>query len=106
MRQYLLPPGYQGESSLVLEGKESQYLTKVLRLKVGQQILGRDAKGKRYVLKFIDIVRHSCTLSCTVAEDQDLVQSIDELPSYQGPYPNLILLQCLCKGKKEEQIVC
>ncbi|MDD3057417.1 MAG: RsmE family RNA methyltransferase [Sphaerochaeta sp.] len=105
MRQYLLPPGYQGENSLVLEGKESQYLTKVLRLKIGQQILGRDAKGKRYVLKLTDIARHSCTLSCTVADDQDPVQSTDELPSFQGPYPNLVLLQCLCKGKKEEQIV-
>ncbi len=105
MRQYLLPPGYQGENSLVLEGKESQYLTKVLRLKIGQQILGRDAKGNRYVLKLTDIARHSCTLSCSVAEDQDPVQSTDELPSFQGPYPNLVLLQCLCKGKKEEQIV-
>lgn len=90
---------------MVLEGKESQYLTKVLRLKVGQQILGRDAKGNRYVLKLTDIARHSCTLSCTVAEAQDSVQSTDELPSFQGPYPNLVLLQCLCKGKKEEQIV-
>jgi 16S rRNA (uracil1498-N3)-methyltransferase len=32
------------------------------------------------------------------------VQTTDTLPSYQGPYPNLVLLQCLCKGKKEEQI--
>jgi len=104
MRQLVLPRSYQGGPHLELEGKESQYLTKVLRLKRGQQILGRDTEGRKYLLTLIEITSHSCILSCQQVEQNMQVQTTDALPSYQGPYPNLVLLQCLCKGRKEEQI--
>ena len=105
MRQYLLPQSYRGEETLYVQGKESQYLTKVLRLKVGQQMLGRDQKGEVYQLTLIQIEKNQCLLSCKKQAEAKSVQSTDSLPSYQGPYPKLVLLQCLCKGKKEEQIV-
>jgi 16S rRNA (uracil1498-N3)-methyltransferase len=104
MRQYLLPQSFRGEPSLYLEGKESQYLTKVLRLKVGQHILGRDKEGEVYQLTLMAIEKKGCMLSCK-KQAARLVQSTDSLPAYQGSYPKLVLLQCLCKGKKEEQIV-
>ncbi len=105
MRQYILPKTFKGESSLVLKGKESQYLSKVLRLKEGQHILGRDHEGKAYQLTVDRISNRECTLSCQQVEEDASVQTTDALPSYTGPYPNLTLMQCLCKGKKEEQIV-
>ncbi|NCC65578.1 MAG: 16S rRNA (uracil(1498)-N(3))-methyltransferase, partial [Spirochaetia bacterium] len=105
MRQYLLPQTYRGEDSFYLEGKESLYLTKVLRLKVGQQILGRDTNGEVYQLTLIAKEKQGCLLSCKKQKTTALIQTTDSLPSYQGPYPKLVLLQCLCKGKKEEQIV-
>lgn len=104
MRQYVLPQSYRGTPFLELEGKESQYLTRVLRLKVGQQILGRDCQGVKYLLTIKEIRDQSCMLSCQQVDQMEAVETTDTLPSYQGPYPNLVLLQCLCKGKKEEQI--
>ncbi len=105
MRQYVLPRTYQGEETLILKGKESQYLNKVLRLKEGQQILGRDLKGNTYQLTIVGQDKDECRLSCMRIEESASAQTTDTLPSYGGPYPHLVLLQCLCKGKKEEQIV-
>lgn len=105
MRQYILPKTFKGEDSLVLRGKESQYLSKVLRLKEGQHILGRDQTGKTYQLTIEKIGKQECRLSCIAVDEDASVQTTDALPSYTGPYPNLTLMQCLCKGKKEEQIV-
>ncbi len=105
MRQYVLPKTFRGEPSLVLKEKESQYLSKVLRLKEGQQILGRDQEGKVYQLTIEKISKQQCTLSCHQVKEDASVQTTDALPSYSGPYPNLTLMQCLCKGKKEDQIV-
>lgn len=105
MRQYLLDGSFHGEKNLTLTGKENQYLVKVLRLKVGDQILGRDRKGKTWNLKLERIEKNSCTLSATATEEGEAVVSIDSLPSYGGPYPRLFLYQCLCKGKKNELIV-
>ncbi len=104
MRQLVLPRSYQGSPTVVLEGKESQYLTKVLRLKRGQQILGRDTQGCKYMLTLTEITRDGCVLSCEAVDQDTAVETTDALPSYQGPYPDLVLMQCLCKGKKEEQI--
>lgn len=104
MRQLVLPRSFDGEPLLELEGKESQYLTRVLRLQIGQQILGLDGQGRKFLLTLTEIKNQSCTLSCKLVEPGMQVETTDTLPSYQGPYPNLVLLQCLCKGKKEEQI--
>ncbi len=106
MRQYVLPKKtFKGESSLTLKGKESQYLSKVLRLKEGQHILGRGQDGKSYQLTIEKIGKQECILSCIEVKEDASVQTTDALPSYTGPYPNLTLMQCLCKGKKEDQIV-
>lgn len=105
MRQYILPKTFKGESSLTLKGKESQYLSKVLRLKEGQHILGRGQDGKSYQLTIEKIEKQECRLSCMELKEDASVQTTDALPSYAGPYPNLTLMQCLCKGKKEDQIV-
>ncbi len=106
MRQYLLDNSFTGEQTeLILTDKESQYLTKVLRLKVGENLLGRDRKGKTWLLKLEKIGKNNCVLSvCPFGKDEVKV-STDPLPSYKGSYPRIFLYQCLCKGKKNETIV-
>lgn len=104
MRQYILPETFHGEQQLELRGKDSQYLTRVLRLRIGQQMLGRDRLGTSYMLTLEEVGPTFCRLSCRLVEQTEHVVSTDELPAYSGPYPKLVLLQCLCKGRKEEQI--
>lgn len=106
MRQYLLDSSFTGEQkTLVLADKESQYLTKVLRLKVGEHLLGRDRKGKAWLLKLEHIGKNSCILSVSPPGEKEVAVATDALPSYRGSYPRIFLYQCLCKGKKNETIV-
>ena len=106
MRQYLLDSSFTGEQKkLVVTDKESQYLTKVLRLKVGERLLGRDRAGKSWLLELEQIGRNNCILSVSPLGEGEVDVATDSLPSYQGSYPRIFLYQCLCKGKKNETIV-
>lgn len=103
MRLYLLPPSFHGQPSLAVSGKDAQYLTRVLRLKQGQRLTGRDADGALWHLTIQEIGRDRCVLHCEPAEHMEA--TTDALPDYGGPLPRIVLFQCLCKGKKLEQIV-
>lgn len=106
MRQYLLDSSFTGEQkNLILTDKESQYLTKALRLKVGDRLLGRDRAGKTWLLKLEQIGKNSCILSVSPSGEDEEEVATDSLPSYKGKYPRIFLYQCLCKGKKNEMIV-
>lgn len=105
MRLYLLPSSFSGQTTIALSGKEAQYLTRVLRLKPGQRFAGRDVSGRLWNLSLLTVERDSCVLACEPAQDTGPVETTDSLPDYQGPLPSLCLFQCLCKGKKLEQIV-
>lgn len=106
MRQYLLDNSFTGDQDkVVLTDKESQYLTKVLRLKVGDRILGRDRKGKTWLLEIEQIGKNSCILAVSPPGESEVAVATDALPSYKGSYPHISLYQCLCKGKKNEMIV-
>ncbi len=106
MRQYLLDSSFTGEQrTLVITDKENQYLTKVLRLKVGDRLLGRDRTGKSWLLELEQIGKNSCILSVSPIGEDQVEVATDDLPSYKGSYPRIFLYQCLCKGKKNETIV-
>lgn len=106
MRQYLLDSSFTGEQKkLILTNKENQYLTKVLRLKVGDRLLGRDRTGKTWLLELEQIGKNSCILSVSPLGEDEVNVATDDLPSYKGSYPRIFLYQCLCKGKKNETIV-
>ncbi len=104
MRMYVLPLEFSGEPQLQIEGKEAHYLMRVLRMKEGFRFAGRDKNGSLWDLEMISHGKGSCTLSCHPAGDV-AIETADVLPSYNGPLPELHLYQCLCKGKKMEQIV-
>jgi 16S rRNA (uracil1498-N3)-methyltransferase len=105
MRQYFLDQSFSGQARFVVSGKESQYLTKVLRLKTGQYFPGIDRDGTIWDLQLVSADRQQCVLSCSRAEDGVPRQTTDTLPSFGGPFPRIHLYQCVCKGKKVEQIV-
>lgn len=100
MRQYLLPKTYSGEGTLTLSERDSRYLTKVLRYAPGTCFNGIDQSGKVYDLVLID----KQTLGISPAENGKAKQASDTLPSVKG-LPRLHLLQCLCKGKKDDSII-
>ena len=100
MRQYLLSKNYHGEETVSLSEKESRYLTKVLRYPLGTRFNGLDQNGKVYDLVLID----AQTLHASPAEHGKAKRESDTLPSVTH-LPRLHLLQCLCKGKKDDAIV-
>jgi 16S rRNA (uracil1498-N3)-methyltransferase len=105
MRQYLLGSSFSGQSHFTVSGKESQYLTRVLRLKKGQCFAGIDKEGGIWDLELESIGKDSCTLFCQEAEEGTAKQATDSMPAFKGPFPRIFLYQCICKGKKIEQIV-
>lgn len=105
MRQYMLPSFYNGESTLTLDKKDSQYFIKVLRLKIDDKIIARDINGKLFQLTLIAYDKNSCTLSSSPLNNLKEGETTDSLPEYEGPYPKLHLFQASCKGKKNEGII-
>ncbi len=103
MRVYRLPSTFQGEEEVKLEGKDAHYVTTVLRLKAGSHLLAQDRQGTRYQAVIIVATPSSCTLKLAVVSKE--IIATDALPSYEGSFTPLVLLQCLLKGKKEEQVV-
>ncbi|HOE84279.1 MAG TPA: RsmE family RNA methyltransferase [Sphaerochaeta sp.] len=100
MRQFILPQSYDGAGDLVLNAKESRYLTRVLRLGVGDEIIARDRDGKTRMMAITASEAGICTLSASESG-----VNTDTLPAYRGPSANLVLMQCLLKGRKEDDVV-
>lgn len=100
MRQYLLPDGFRGEGLVSLSDKESRYLVRVLRYRAGTKFNGVDREGNVYDLELVD--GHTLRASRALGGQAQAVS--DTLP-VRATLPRLHLLQCLCKGKKDELIV-
>lgn len=104
MRIFILPHSFDGEEKITLSGKDARYLTKVLRMGEGDLLTGRDRQGRFWDLRILQVGAHACTLGCSPAAGRPAALT-DELPSYEGPFPEIHLYQGICKGKKMEQIV-
>lgn len=102
MRLFLLPPTFKGEPTLELSGKDFNYLIHALRLKEGQEIMGRDRDGKLWDLRITGIRKNSCILSASAA--QSAQSKTDALPE-ERPLKPIILYQCLPKGRKADDII-
>lgn len=104
MRLFLLPKTFNGENTLTLSGKEYNYLVRVLRLKEGQKIMGRDGKGDLWELTIsqIDKDKNSCTLETKTSNKA--TEYTDALPQ-ERPLKPIILYQCIPKGRKIDDII-
>ena len=103
MRLFLLDENFTGNEFLTLEGKNFRYLTKVLRLKKGQKITGRDKIGNLFLLELKEVFKDSCVLKATAIEKP--VETTDNLPKNSKPLPSIYLFQAITKQKKFEQII-
>ena len=102
MRLFLLPASFDNASSLELTGKDYNYLIKALRLKKGQEIMGRDRDGGLWNLRIESISKTNCTLSAGRAKS--LEEKTDALPQMR-PLKPIVLYQCLPKGRKADEII-
>ncbi len=93
MRLFLIPEFYNGGSLLELTGNDYHYLIRVLRYKKGYEFSGRDNKGSFFDLTLKDIFDDRCILEVK----ESVVDQIE--------LPEIILYQCVCKGKKMDQII-
>ena len=93
MRLFLIPEFYRGGSLLSLTGNDYHYLIRVLRYKKGYEFSGRDDKGNFFDLTLKEIFDDRCVL--------EVKKSVVE----QIKLPEIILYQCVCKGKKMDQII-
>ncbi|MEA1911075.1 MAG: 16S rRNA (uracil(1498)-N(3))-methyltransferase [Spirochaetota bacterium] len=93
MRLFLIPDTYKGGDSLVLVESDYHYLIRVLRYKAGYEFPGRDSKGNVFDLKITDISDDRCIL--------EVKKSVTDY----FRLPEIVLYQCVCKGKKMDQII-
>jgi len=93
MRLFILPPSFQGEEVVRLEGKEYHYLIRVLRKQVGDSFNASDGEGTLYYATVEEITSSSCTLR------------VQRRGPLERPFPEITLFQCIPKGKKLDLIV-
>lgn len=101
MRQFILPESYKGEKEIVLDKEDSNYLSKVLRLKINSKFKGLARNGEDYILEVKSIDKKNVVLTCTKGFDPLLKETQPIIKNYA----NLSLAVALLKGKKIDLIV-
>lgn len=102
MRLFLLPLSFKPHEPLVLTGKDYNYIVRVLRLREGQNLTGRDTQGRTWGLEIKKISDLSCTL---LSREMPQAQATtDALPSSR-PEKTIVLYQCIPKGRKTDDII-
>ena len=88
-----------GYTVMYRETKEVRYLVNVLRLKPGDRITARDRTNRYYDAT---IMEGGSLILSPVERPQSSLS--DGLSGYRGPMPSIHLYQCICKGRKNEDI--
>lgn len=102
MRLFVLPQSFNGSDTVEISGRDYNYLIKVLRLKEGSPITGRDSEGNIWNLSVLTIKNNSCILQAQPADKA--LPTTDSLPENRPSNP-IILYQCLPKGRKLDDII-
>ena len=95
MKQFLLPPSFNGESRLTLAARDFHYIARVLRLREGDTLSAVDARANHYRLRLVTVGAKDCVVELTPQAPAE--------PA--GDRIRLTLLQCLPKGRKIDLIV-
>jgi 16S rRNA (uracil1498-N3)-methyltransferase len=106
MRQFLLPVDWikksEGRGEKVrISGEDAHYLKNVLRKKPGDTFPGLDREGNRYTLRILDFQANEVLLG--LQEENHRKPHLTDFPD--SSVTEIILLQCLPKGKKMDLIV-
>ena len=97
MRQFILADEQLNRDEIELRDDDFRYLSKVLRLNAGDDFPAVDKTGRRYRLTIKAVEEDCLKISCSESDDPP-ASNTDEKTE-------IILVQCLPKGKKLEQIV-
>ena len=100
MRIFILDKAYSGERDYILRKREKDYLSKVLRLKIGDVFTCRDTKDNYYSATIVS----EDMLTISPCEDIEATL-LDHFSSYREKLPPIRVYQAICKGKKNEQII-
>ncbi|MBL7005522.1 MAG: 16S rRNA (uracil(1498)-N(3))-methyltransferase [Spirochaetia bacterium] len=95
MHVFILPQSFSGTGEFQLDSKDSHYLTRVLRLHAGSLFPGRDRQGNLWDLLISEVGKDFVLLTCTPASEKNIFLTM----------PSISLFQCVCKGKKMDQII-
>ena len=100
MRVFLLSGEYNKDGFYALRAKEKQYLSKVLRLKIGTVFTAKDKKENYYRAELID--EDTLSLESSACPEETL---LDGLSGYKGEFHSITMFLSLLKGKKNELVV-
>lgn len=100
MRVFLLSGEYNKDGFYALRAKEKQYLSKVLRLKIGTVFTAKDKKENYYRAELID--EDTLSLESSACPEETL---LDGLSGYKGEFHSITMFISLLKGKKNELVV-
>ncbi len=100
MRVFILDNSFCGEQFYKLRKREQQYLLKVLRLESGEAFTAQDKDGNFYKATVLD--EDTLSIEPTDRPEDTL---LDGLSGFTGKMIPITVYQCLCKGKKNEQIL-
>jgi len=98
MKHFLMPENFSGESEFHLDKEDSHYLKNVLRFKEGDSFRAVDRSGDRWNAVFSRLEGKYVVLDLEKSE-------LDNNENSKGKSPEVILCQCLPKGKKMDLIV-
>ncbi len=93
MRQFLLPDEVHKNTCITVQGKDYHYLRHVLRLKQGDAFQGIDRRGYTYRVKLSALTNRTIRLEIISGRRAEVMDC------------NIVLLQCLVKGRKMDTIV-
>lgn len=99
MRVFILERPFEG-NEYPLEGKESRYLTKALRMEPGRTITARDSSGRWWEAT----LSGPSTLLLKPSGKPGGRSLTDTLSAHTGKIPPIEVAQCICKGRKNETI--
>ena len=97
MKQFILPDFESSDSEIILDKKETHYLKNVLRYKTGEIFSAADKSGNMWEAKILRFENKESIIA--------LCRKIEKAAKEGEAIPELVLYQCLLKGKKMDTVV-
>jgi len=94
MIRLFLPPGILLQKEVKILGDEARYLSSVLRVRPGEEIMVFDGSGKRYICRVVGVRKREVMAEKVREEDYTAESSL-----------NVTIVQGIPKGEKMEMII-
>ena len=97
MKQFILPDFDNIDNEIILDKKETHYLKNVLRYKTGKIFSAADKSGNIWEAKILRFENEKSIIA--------LFNKIEPTKGEREAIPEIVLYQCLLKGKKMDLVV-